>query len=213
MTADYIPKQNFVFEKGVYAAIMSNAVIIDEQCFAHTNVEYVDSPKCRQVCAGAFESCTKLVTFRFTSKCLIGKNAFRGCARLVNINMHLICSLNAFSFAGTSLVSVDLQSITQDFVPAHAFSDCYNLTFFKAKCTKIERRAFYRCEKLTRVECGRIEYVKEQAFFQCTSLNYVADLTQETQISVSSFAKSELISRVLEAKKIYPTKRVRKIKH
>ena len=211
LLSEVVPHRNFIFENGVYCAVLPHARYIGEQSFSHSDVQFIDAPLVEVIAKKAFEGCVSLSGVRLLKQCHVGKDAFHGCTFLANIDMRMIKNIDEWSFSGTNLRVVNLEHIAQENIPKQAFSNCHNLTFFKSNSTIIEKRAFYKCVQLQRVECGKLVRIDERAFGFCVSLSYVGRISKKTKAPPSAFADCEYFSSVSQPKTVHKTSRIREI--
>eukprot|EP00984_Skeletonema_dohrnii_P019775 scaffold9515_cov136-Skeletonema_dohrnii-CCMP3373.AAC.5 len=75
-----------------------------------------------------------------------------------------------------------------------AFVRCYSLRrVIMPGVEVVERGAFYECDALTDVECGKLEIIKEEAFNKCTSLMSI-DLLSAKVVEMGAFTDCEALT-------------------
>lgn len=219
-------KQNPVFkiEDGVLidcelngsktVTIPNEVKVIEEMCFAGTNIEEVILPEGIEIIkARAFASCNKLGKINFPESLnVIKEMAFYNCGSLAEVILperlaeigdeafyitgikHLILPKKIVStgvnvFTSTKIKTVD---IPKEFKLGTAmFSDCLDLDSvnFEADWVTIPKSCFYHCTNLKEIDISKALLVEDSAFLKCHSLS-VNTIPADTYVGACAFSKT-----------------------
>ncbi|MDE6868398.1 MAG: leucine-rich repeat domain-containing protein [Clostridia bacterium] len=122
---------------------------------------------------------------------VIGDSAFYSCFSLTNVVLDrslVEIGENAFSYC-IGLTDINLQDTKLSSLGACAFFDCMKLTYVSLPRTlgEIPEQTFYYCSALTDAVIPQsVYFIGEQAFFGCTSLLQVHNLSRLIMVAGSS---------------------------
>lgn len=147
---------------------------ISERCFFRSAVEKVILPKSVKV---------------------IGREAFRNCGRLEEINLDSVESIGSSAFIGCMLKEVHSVSVKN--VGSDAFCECKDLReVYLPNAVIIDEGAFQTCYNLKRVVAPKVEKIKRSAFENCLHLQEV-NLPNATIIDECAFRFCSDLKRVV----------------
>lgn len=150
----------------------------------------INNCKLRYINEEAFSGCTNL-TKAYLQPYVLGKNGFRDCKKLQNIN-YIAWRLNyiddyAFAFC-ESMQDINLNGVnyigesafcrcglkniyfTGDSIANHAFAENRSLKTVDMNPRVIESSAFIECDSLESIELIDIEHIGDRAFYKCFGL-------------------------------------------
>lgn len=194
--------------------IPNEVKVIEEMCFAGTNIEEVILPEGIEIIkARAFASCNKLGKINFPESLnVIKEMAFYNCGSLAEVILperlaeigdeafymagikHLILPKKIVStgvnvFTSTKIKTVD---IPKEFKLGTAmFADCLNLDSvnFEADWVTIPKSCFYHCTNLKEIDISKALLIKDSAFLKCHSLS-VNTIPADTYVGACAFSKT-----------------------
>lgn len=164
--------------------------------------EIIVPSQCIVINESAFEGCTSLQRIEFKmfedrdhnvsdtlhGAITIGKNAFKGCAKLNEItNQERLTTIYDNAFEGcTSLTDIDLTQLRV--TGAYAFKDCTNLTNVKTvSATNIGEYMFFGCTKLESFTFKGSK-LNVGAFMGCTNLANFTFAPEGEFLGISAYA-------------------------
>lgn len=139
-----------------------------------TKLKRAGLPKVTSIGSEAFTNCTRLASIALPRVTSIGKKAFKGCTMLIDVTAQK-GQIEAYAFDGcSSLISFNLNTITDNEIPNYAFRDCSSLPQISIPyATHIGTYAFYNCKALTNVRAPEVTSLDTCAFHGCKALTSV----------------------------------------
>lgn len=167
-------------------------------CSSLEEIEFSDSVNLN--CSNMFNGCASLVRVKLPSSLgYIGEYMFCGCSSLTTVNISNVSYIYSHAFEGCSSLQSITMPVNLYELGSHVFKDCTSLTSitihgmmlnsissdymfynctslaivdFQCNLTYIGSNMFYNCSSLVSfTHYGTIEWVSEQAFYGCKSLN------------------------------------------
>lgn len=141
----------------------------------------------------AFDGCSGLekIDLSNTQIGAIGNYSFRNCSNLAEVKApDTLKSIGAASFANfKNLLKIDLSKTQVTYIGQYAFSYCKNLkeAILPENLTGLDSFAFWHCEKMEKVNLGRITSVRPYCFQYCTNLKNIEIPDSVTYITERSF--------------------------
>lgn len=139
---------------------MSEVTTIYKEAFQRAGLIALSLPKATSISegitgsnsgsTGSFASCQSLASVEAPLLTNTGYLSFAGCSALKTVNMPELTEINERAFFNTGLESINL-----------------------GKVTTVDKQAFRRCEKLTKVELPALATIGEQAFQDCIGLKKI----------------------------------------
>lgn len=139
---------------------MSEVTTIYKEAFRRAGLIALSLPKATSISegitgsnsgsTGSFASCQSLASVEAPLLTNTGYLSFSGCTALKTVNMPELTEINENAFYNTGLESINL-----------------------GKVTTVDKQAFERCEKLTKVELPSLATIGEQAFQDCIWLEKI----------------------------------------
>lgn len=197
------------------ATTFSNCTALSE--FHHATVS--------RIYDGAFYNCSNLETVNLPNVSMISVSAFAGCSRLQSAVFPLVSQIYSMAFFGcTSLKRIYFAAISYAYGTS-AFANCTSLSdiYFKAKVggasyfagcsaipeitdenfptlTNVSDNMFQSCTGISRIVHTTMQYLRADAFADCTSLRVVKLWGDSSatlrQFSISAFLRCSALESI-----------------
>lgn len=159
--------------------IASSSLIIDEEAFVNSSLEYIDLSRAASVSIGNYAFSQSMITSLQLGQNIdeIGDSAFRDCKKLTTANLYdlNLDSLPNDLFSGCTKLSEITLPETVKRVGDRAFKDCYALESVELpeSLAEIGDSCFNSCLSLSSVTGGAVTKIGSSAFEACRKLSNI----------------------------------------
>lgn len=145
-----------------------------------------------------FYGCTSLSDVTIKGLVAIPKSAFQNCTSLKNINLKNFITIGESSFAGSGLISVEIDNAQT--IDTGAFKDCKDLASINIGAKEIKKNAFANCLFLEKADV-LAEIIGESAFSGCASLKELnlqtSDSRQLSSLGANAFLGCNVLYEII----------------
>ena len=139
----------------------------------------------------AFFGCTKLVSLAISDSVqTIGNYAFAKCSSLSGISIgEGITALGDYAFTGCNALTTVMFGSGIEEIGNYTFNECRSLAnvILKGDVRSIGTGAFYKCSALSGISIQGVQFLGEEAFYECTKLTYALLGNKLTDIGSYTF--------------------------
>ncbi|MGN1208482.1 MAG: leucine-rich repeat protein, partial [Christensenellales bacterium] len=142
---------------------------------ALTSLKVADFPVLESINDDMFSGLTSLVSVECPNAKIVGKRAFNGCIKLVNVVLDKkVQEIGDSSFFGCSNLQEANFTKTLSVIPDQAFRGCSSLTkiVINGENAEIKNAGFYGCGKLKSVSINSLSVCEDYSFGECSSLKW-----------------------------------------